>query len=197
MGEPLTTSDPEGVDPPYLFPAYVATRLRAPSRPLVSLPETPSEGSGPVFGESVVAAADHDLTRFGEREPLGQRIVVSGRVLEEGGRPVPHSLIEIWQANAAGRYRHDSDRHDAPLDPNFGGAGRCLTDTDGRYRFVTIKPGCYPWGNHPNAWRPAHIHFSLFGRAFSQRLVTQMYFCLLYTSPSPRDGLLSRMPSSA
>ena len=109
-------------------------------------------------------------------EPLGQRIVVSGRVLDEDGRPVRDSLVEIWQANAAGRYRHDVDRHDAPLDPNFDGAGRCLTDAEGRYRFVTIKPGAYPWGNHPNAWRPAHIHFSLFGRAFSQRLVTQMYF---------------------
>ena len=121
------------------------------------------------------ADARSDLPRH-DGEPLGQRIVVSGRVLEEDGRPVRDSLIEIWQANAAGRYRHDVDRHDAPLDPNFDGAGRCLTDSEGRYRFVTIKPGAYPWRNHPNAWRPAHIHFSLFGRAFSQRLVTQMYF---------------------
>jgi protocatechuate 3,4-dioxygenase beta subunit len=176
MGERPDRRDGEGADPPYLYSAYVATRLRAPSRPLVTLPLTPSEASGPVYGESAVAETDHDLTRFGEHEPLGQRIVVGGRVLEEDGRPVRNSLIEIWQANAAGRYRHDSDRHDAPLDPNFGGAGRCLTDADGRYEFVTIKPGCYPWANHPNAWRPAHIHFSLFGRAFSQRLVTQMYF---------------------
>jgi protocatechuate 3,4-dioxygenase, beta subunit len=164
------------VDPPYLHPDYVGTRLRAPALPLAALPHTLSERSGPVYGDSDVSAGDDDLTTRGEGEPLGQRIVVTGRVLEEDGRPVRDSLVEIWQANAAGRYRHDVDRHDAPLDPNFDGAGRCLTDADGRYRFVTIKPGCYPWGNHPNAWRPAHIHFSLLGRAFSQRLVTQMYF---------------------
>jgi protocatechuate 3,4-dioxygenase beta subunit len=164
------------VDPPYLYPAYVSTRLRAPSRPLVALPRTLSELSGPVYGPSDVTAADADLTCRGEGDPVGQRIVVSGRVLEEDGRPVRGSLVEIWQANAAGRYRHEIDRHDAPLDPNFDGGGRCLTDSEGRYRFVTVKPGAYPWGNHPNAWRPAHIHFSLFGRAFSQRLVTQMYF---------------------
>jgi protocatechuate 3,4-dioxygenase beta subunit len=163
-------------DPPYLHPEYVATRLRAPSQALVLLPHTLSELSGPVYGDSDVTAADADLTGRGDGDPLGQRIVVSGRVLEEDGKPVRDSLIELWQANAAGRYRHDVDRHDAPLDPNFDGAGRCLTDSEGRYSFVTIKPGCYPWGNHPNAWRPAHIHFSLFGRAFSQRLVTQMYF---------------------
>ncbi len=129
-----------------------------------------------MYGHLRVDPADADLTiRHGGR-PLGQLIVVSGSVVEEDGRPVRDSLIEIWQANAAGRYRHDSDAHDAPLDPNFDGGGRCLTDSEGRYRFLTIKPGAYPWGNHPNAWRPAHIHFSLFGRAFSQRLVTQMYF---------------------
>ena len=122
------------------------------------------------------AAADADLTNRHDGEPQGQRIVVSGRLLDEDGRPVRDSLIEIWQCNAAGRYRHDVDRHDAPLDPNFDGAGRCLTDSEGSYRFVTIKPGAYPWRNHDNAWRPAHIHFSLFGRAFTQRLVTQMYF---------------------
>jgi protocatechuate 3,4-dioxygenase, beta subunit len=166
----------DDVDPPYLHPDYIATRLRAPSQPLVLLPHTASELSGPIYGESDVTAADSDLTCRGEGSPLGQRIVVSGRVLEEDGKPVRDSLIEIWQANSAGRYRHDVDRHDAPLDPNFDGAGRCVTDSEGRYSFVTIKPGCYPWGNHPNAWRPAHIHFSLFGRAFSQRLVTQMYF---------------------
>jgi protocatechuate 3,4-dioxygenase beta subunit len=164
------------VDPPYLYPDYVGTRLRAPTRPLVALPHTLSELSGPVYGASDVSAGDADLTTRGPGDPLGQRIVVTGRVVEEDGRPVRDSLVEIWQANAAGRYRHDVDRHDAPLDPNFDGAGRCVTDAEGRYRFVTIKPGCYPWGNHPNAWRPAHIHFSLFGRAFSQRLVTQMYF---------------------
>ena len=120
--------------------------------------------------------SDSDLTRQHAGEPLGQRIVVSGRVLGSDGKPLRGQLIEIWQANAAGRYRHAVDTHDAPLDPNFSGAGRCLTDDDGRYRFVTVKPGIYPWGNHPNAWRPAHIHFSLFGRAFTERLVTQMYF---------------------
>ena len=153
-----------------------ATRLRAPLEPLLLLPQTLSELTGPVFGDGAVGELDDDLTRRHGGQPLGQRIVVSGRVLEEDGRPVRDTLVEIWQANAAGRYRHDVDRHDAPLDPNFTGAGRCLTDDEGRYRFVTIKPGAYPWGNHPNAWRPAHIHFSLFGRAFTQRLVTQMYF---------------------
>jgi protocatechuate 3,4-dioxygenase beta subunit len=164
------------VDPPYLFEPYVSTRLRAPLKPLVTLPETQSELTGPVYGHDRVSAADADLTSRHDGRPLGQLIVVSGRVLEEDGRPVRDSLVEIWQANAAGRYRHDVDRHDAPLDPNFDGAGRCLTDPEGGYRFVTVKPGAYPWQNHPNAWRPAHIHFSLFGRAFTQRLVTQMYF---------------------
>ena len=176
----------DDVDPPYLHPAYVATRLRAPSQPLVPLPHDLSVLTGPVYGEAAVRETDADLTCRGEGEPIGQRIVVAGRVLEEDGRPVQGSLIEIWQANAAGRYRHEDDRYDAPLDPNFYGAGRCLTDVDGRYAFVTIKPGCHPWGNHPNAMRPAHIHFSLFGRAFSQRLVTQMYF--------PDDPLLPLDP---
>ncbi len=165
---------PDDGDPPYLHADYVSTRLRAPLRPLLALPET-ADLAVPVYGGSI-EHADADLTCRGEDRPLGQLIVVSGRVLEEGGRPVRESLVEIWQANAAGRYRHHVDRHEAPLDPNFDGAGRCLTDSEGRYRFVTVKPGAYPWGNHPNAWRPAHIHFSLFGRAFSQRLVTQMYF---------------------
>jgi protocatechuate 3,4-dioxygenase, beta subunit len=142
----------------------------------VSLPETLSELTGPVYGEDDVAAADSDLTRQFDGEPLGERIVVTGRVLDGEGRPVRSALVELWQANAAGRYAHEVDQHPAPLDPNFGGAGRALTDGDGVYRFTTIKPGAYPWGNHPNAWRPAHIHFSLFGRAFTNRLVTQMYF---------------------
>jgi protocatechuate 3,4-dioxygenase beta subunit len=165
-----------GPDPPYLHEDYVSTRLRAPLRPLVTLPETESELTGPVYGHDRVSPGDADLTCRHDARPLGQLIVVSGRVLEEDGRPVRDSLVEIWQANAGGRYRHDVDRHEAPLDPNFDGAGRCLTDAEGSYRFLTIKPGAYPWGNHPNAWRPAHIHFSLFGRAFTQRLVTQMYF---------------------
>ena len=158
------------------WPAYRSTQLRCPRRPLVPLPERFRDLAGPVFGDGVVEAADDDLTRHGQAEPLGERIVVQGRVLDEDGRPIPGALVEVWQANAAGRYLHDRDRHPAPLDPNFTGAGRCLTDAEGRYRFVTVKPGAYPWGNHENAWRPAHIHFSLFGRQFVQRLVTQMYF---------------------
>ena len=155
---------------------YRSTRLRAPKRPLVVLPERFRDLSGPVFGEDAIEPDDSDLTRHGAGEPLGERIIVQGLVTDEDGRPLTGALVEVWQANAAGRYRHDVDRHPAPLDPNFAGAGRCLTDGDGRYRFVTIKPGAYPWQNHPNAWRPNHIHFSVFGRAFSERLVTQMYF---------------------
>jgi protocatechuate 3,4-dioxygenase beta subunit len=164
------------VDPPLDWPDYRSTQTRAPSRPLVVLPHALSELSGPVYGNGDVDAADADLTRHGEGEPLGERIVVTGRVLDEDGRAIRNALVEVWQANAAGRYRHEVDLHPAPLDPNFSGAGRCLTDGEGRYRFVTVKPGAYPWGNHENAWRPAHIHFSIFGRAFTQRLVTQMYF---------------------
>jgi protocatechuate 3,4-dioxygenase beta subunit len=163
-------------DPPYLYPDYRSTTTRAPTRPLLPLPEELHALAAPVFGDDNVSAADADLTVQGGGEPLGERIIVAGRIVDEDGKPVPHALIEIWQANAAGRYRHDVDRHPAPLDPNFTGAGRTLTDRDGAYRFVTVKPGAYPWRNHPNAWRPAHIHFSLFGRAFTQRLVTQMYF---------------------
>jgi protocatechuate 3,4-dioxygenase, beta subunit len=173
-------------DPPYDWPDYRSTALRAPKRPLVPLPATETELTGPAFGHEAIGELDHDLTRQHAGEPLGERIVVSGRVLEPDGRPVRSALIEIWQANAAGRYLHLHDQHPAPLDPNFGGAGRCLTDEDGSYRFVTIKPGAYPWKNHPNAWRPAHIHLSLFGRAFTNRLVTQMYF--------PGDPLLSLDP---
>jgi protocatechuate 3,4-dioxygenase, beta subunit len=167
------TRDP---DPPYLSPDYVGTRLRAPRKPLLLLPQRLSELTGPAFGEADVRPGDADLTRQHEGEPLGERIIVSGRILDSGGRPVRSALIEIWQANAAGRYRHHVDQHPAPLDPNFTGGGRVLTDDEGRYRFVTIKPGAYPWKNHDNAWRPAHIHLSIFGRAFSERLVTQMYF---------------------
>jgi len=165
-----------GVDPPYLYPEYRSTVRRAPQNPLLVLPHTLSETSGPAFGEGAVEELDADLTRQHAGDPLGERIVVSGRVTDDRGHPVRNTLVEIWQANAAGRYAHQVDQHPAPLDPNFTGAGRCLTDDDGRYRFVTIKPGAYPWGNHPNAWRPQHIHFSLFGRAFTERLVTQMYF---------------------
>ena len=164
------------IDPPYLSPDYRSTVTRAPSRVLLPLPEEVHDLRAPVFGEDAVAPGDADLTTQGPGEPLGERIVVTGRVLDEAGRPIPNALLEVWQANAAGRYVHEGDQHPAPLDPNFTGAGRTLTDDDGRYRFVTVKPGAYPWRNHPNAWRPAHIHFSLFGRAFTQRLVTQMYF---------------------
>src|SRR5689334_7573036 len=162
--------------PDYLYPGYRSTVKRSPSRPLVPLAHTLTEVTGPVFGYGDVKPTDSDLTRQHEGDPIGERIVVSGRLLDNNSRPVAHALIELWQANAAGRYRHAVDDHDAPLDPNFTGTGRVLTDGEGRYRFTTIKPGAYPWRNHPNAWRPAHIHFSVFGRMFTQRLVTQMYF---------------------
>jgi protocatechuate 3,4-dioxygenase, beta subunit len=158
------------------YPGYRSTRWRAPDRPLVPLPEELHSLEGPVFGEDAIQENDDDLTRQHVGEPLGERIIVHGRVLDEDERPISNALVEVWQANAAGRYRHEVDQHPAPLDPNFSGAGRCLTDREGRYRFVTVKPGAYPWTNHENAWRPAHIHFSIFGRVFTQRLVTQMYF---------------------
>src|SRR5512139_2105395 len=177
-GPPLTQYRRDDVDvhPPLAYPDYRGTVLRAPPQPLVVLPQRLTEVTGPLLGEERVGDLDHDLTRQHAAEPIGQRIVVHAQVLDGDGRPVPHTLIEIWQANAAGRYRHAVDTWPAPLDPNFDGAGRALTDAEGRYRFVTVKPGAYPWKNHDNAWRPAHIHFSLFGRAFAQRLVTQMYF---------------------
>lgn len=163
-------------DPPYLYPDYGSTRLRAPSRPLVLLPNAMSDMTGPTFGPDDVSASDADLTGHHAGEPIGERIIVAGTVRDTDGRPVRGGLVEIWQANAAGRYQHDIDDHDAPLDPNFTGFGRVLTDNHGRYRFVSVKPGPYPWRNHHNAWRPAHIHLSLFGSEFRQRLVTQMYF---------------------
>ena len=172
--------------PPYLYPDYVSTRLRAPKKPLIILPRTLSDTTGPAYGRGPIGEMDDDLTRQHEGEPLGERIVVTGRVVDGDERPVRGSLIEIWQANAAGRYTHHLDRHPAPLDPNFSGAGRCLTDDEGRYRFVTVKPGAYPWKNHHNAWRPAHIHLSLFGEAFRSRLITQMYF--------PGDPLFGQDP---
>jgi protocatechuate 3,4-dioxygenase beta subunit len=165
-----------GTQPNHLHPAYVSSIKRAPSRPLVYLPHTLSEITGPTFDSSRIHPKAFDLTRQHLGEPLGERIVVSGRVLDEDARPVPHTLVEIWQANAAGRYLHKVDQHNAPLDPNFTGCGHMLTDAGGRYRFVSIRPGAYPWKNHHNAWRPAHIHFSVFGPAFATRLVTQMYF---------------------
>jgi protocatechuate 3,4-dioxygenase, beta subunit len=165
----------EDVDPPLLYPDYRSTTLRAPQRPPIIVPDRFRDLENPVYGHDI-READNDLTRQHSGDPQGERIIVTGRVVEEDGRPVPNTLVEIWQANAGGRYRHEGDQHPAPLDPNFSGAGRTLTDADGKYEFLTVKPGAYPWKNHPNAWRPAHIHFSLFGRAFSSRLVTQMYF---------------------
>jgi len=162
--------------PPYLFPDYKSTVLRSPKRPLIPLEHTLTEVTGPVYGAEMVRPNDNDLTRQHGGEPHGERIIVAGRVTDEDGRPLPDTLIEIWQANAAGRYLHEWDQHPAPLDPNFSGGGRCVTDAQGHYRFTTIKPGAYPWGNHANGWRPAHIHYSLFGPAFATRLVTQMFF---------------------
>ncbi len=175
-----------GIQPDYLSPPYASTVKRSPSQPLILLPQSLSEMTGPVFGHERIAPADADLTRQHPGEPLGERIIVAGRVLDEDGRPVRNTLIEVWQANAAGRYQHKNDTHDAPLDPNFTGTGRTMTDEQGRYRFVTIRPCAYPWRNHPNAWRPAYIHFALFGNAFATRLVTQMYF--------PGDPLLAFDP---
>lgn len=166
------------VQPPYLHPPYTSTVRRGPTRTLVPLPQSLSELTGPVYGHSDVGELDHDLTRNAARtgEPLGERILVNGRLLDDRGHPIANALIEVWQANAAGRYMHKVDQHAAPLDPNFYGAGRVLTNANGEYQFTTIRPGAYPWGNHYNAWRPAHIHFSVFGTNFLQRLVTQMYF---------------------
>lgn len=164
------------LDPPYLAPDYKSTVLRSPGKALVMPPAGMTELTGPKFFANDIRASDSDLTVHGSGEPIGERIIVHGRVTDAYGKPVRNSLLELWQANSAGRYIHKLDTHPAPLDPNFVGAGRTITDADGNYRFVTIKPGPYPWKNHTNAWRPAHIHFSLFGRAFTQRLVTQMYF---------------------
>jgi protocatechuate 3,4-dioxygenase beta subunit len=174
------------MDPPLLWPDYKSTVLRAPSRALVTFPHTLTELTGPMLGDSLVGQLDYDLTRQHAGEPLGERIIVHGRVLDGDGRPLRNTLIEVWQANSAGRYPHKVDQHPAPLDPNFTGVGRCVTGDDGSYRFVTVRPGAYPWRNHDNAWRPAHIHFSLFGRVFTQRLVTQMYF--------PGDPLFDQDP---
>lgn len=177
-----------GSHPPFISPGYKSTILRGPTKPLVPLKPSLSELTGPVFGHESLHSSDNDLTKNSivDGPPQGERIVVTGRVLDEDGRPQPNTLLEIWQANAAGRYAHEADQHDAPLDPNFLGSGRCVSDENGVYRFHTIKPGAYPWPNHKNAWRPNHIHFSLFGPGFATRLVTQMYF--------PGDPLLPLDP---
>jgi protocatechuate 3,4-dioxygenase beta subunit len=179
VGDTPTSYDRDGADvhPPLDYPAYKSTQLRHPKQPLIYLPQGLTEVTGPALGSTeVFGKLDNDLTRQHDGEPIGERIIVTGRVLDTEGKPLRNTLVEIWQANAAGRYRHRWDRFPAPLDPNFSGAGRCVTDEEGRYSFVTVKPGPYPWGNHYNAWRPSHIHFSLLGRAFAQRLVTQLYF---------------------
>jgi protocatechuate 3,4-dioxygenase, beta subunit len=183
---PHYASDPAGTHPPLKSPGYHSTVLRAPLRAPIELAQRLTEITGPLLGDGRVGKHDNDLTRQHDQEPIGQRIVVSGRLLDGNGRAVPASLVEVWQANAAGRYLHTRDNWPAPIDPNFTGLGRALTDEDGRYEFTTIRPGAYPWRNHHNAWRPAHIHFSVFGRAFTQRLVTQMYF--------PDDPLFSQDP---
>ncbi len=175
-----------GTHPDYRWPDYRSTLTRGPSQPLVAIAPGPDDLAPLVVPADLFAPHDADLTRQSTGAPLGERIVVSGRVIDEDGTPVRDSLVELWQCNAAGRYRHPADNHDAPLDPHFAGFGKTLTDADGNYRFVTIKPGAYPWGNHRNAWRPAHLHFSLFGNVHAQRLVTQMYF--------PGDPLLGFDP---
>ncbi|ADO69142.1 protocatechuate 3,4-dioxygenase subunit beta [Stigmatella aurantiaca] len=172
--------------PDYVFEPYQSTLLRGPTQPLVRIPATPSELTGPAFSRTILGEHEDDLTQGHAGAPQGERLIVSGRVLDENGRPVRHALVEVWQANAAGRYLHARDQHDAPLDPHFTGEGRVFTDEHGRYRFTTIRPGAYPWRNHYNAWRPAHIHFSLFGAGLGTRLVTQMYF--------PGDALLPYDP---
>ncbi|WP_239992380.1 protocatechuate 3,4-dioxygenase subunit beta [Rhodopila globiformis] len=174
-----------GSQPPNDTPEYGSTRLRHPTRPLLRIPQGVTETTSPIFAESRFPPIA-DLSMATGKPALGERIIVRGRVIDEDERPVPNTMIEIWQANAAGRYDHPGDQHDAPLDPNFHGEGRVFTDTDGWYQFVSVKPGSYPWGNHYNAWRPNHIHYSLFGTGFGQRLITQMYF--------PGDPLLALDP---
>ena len=192
----------DGVQPPLLYPDYRSSVARAPNKPPIVLPHTMTETTGPLFGPDKLRPHDADLTRQHAGEPIGDRIIVTGRVLDENERPVTNALVETWQANAAGRYFHPLDSRNAPMDPNFTGGGRALTDDDGWYRFITIRPGYYPWGNHPNAWRPAHIHFSVFGPSFVSRVVTQMYFegdpmlpydpIYLQVPEAVRDRLVSR-----
>jgi len=188
MPNPTITPRDWSSHSPYIYPDYRSTPKRGPTRPLIPIKAALGELTQPVYGHDSIGELDHDLTRNARKngEPIGERMILAGQVLDEQRRPVRNTLIELWQANACGRYVHKKDQHDAPLDPNFLGAGRCLTDDEGRYKFLTIKPGAYPWGNHPNAWRPNHIHLSLFGNHFASRLVTQMYF--------PGDPLLAYDP---
>lgn len=176
----------KGTQPAYDYPGYRSTAKRHPKRKLTRFEHTLSEVTGPVFGSGWAGPNRADLTRQHKGEPIGERIIVAGRILDENGKPVPGTLVEMWQANAAGRYRHEVDQHDAPIDPNFTGAGQTITDKDGSWRFLTITPGHYPWRNDRNAWRAAHLHFSVFGPAFATRIVTQMYF--------PGDYLLEQDP---
>jgi len=185
----------KGTQPDFYFPPYISTIARSPRLPLVPLPRTVTEITGPVFGHGLIGDCDNDLTMQNAAQPIGELIFVHGRVLDEDGRPVRSALVEVWQANAAGRYRHKVDTYNAPLDPNFSGGGRTLTDEKGYYCFKTIKPGPYPWGNHHNAWRPSHIHFSLFGAGILSRLVTQMYFP---GDPlQPLDPIFNSIPDEA
>jgi len=177
---------PNTIDPPYLFDEYRSTQKRSPKEPLLAMPEGAFDVAGPLVPAGFIRKGDNDLTIRGKSMPLGERMFLAGRILDADGRPVRNSLVEIWQANASGRYHHPGDTHDAPLDPNFEGVGRTLTDDEGNYNFITVKPGSYPWPNHPYAWRPQHIHFSLLGNAPVQRLITQMYF--------PGDPLLDIDP---
>lgn len=188
--------------PPALTPGYKTSVLRSPQKALISLDSTLSEMTGPVFGHNQLGELDNDMilnfAKPGEMA-IGQRIIVHGRVLDETGRGIPNVLVEVWQANAGGRYRHAKESYIAPLDPNFGGCARCITDEDGHYRFRTVKPGAYPWPNGINDWRPAHIHFSLFGSGFGQRLISQMYFegdpmiwkCPIVATIPTREGIES------
>jgi protocatechuate 3,4-dioxygenase beta subunit len=185
MSEFLLRPYAPGTQPDNNTPTYRSTEFRHPTRPLLKIPQTVTELSGPQFSKSHFPPTDNVAVNNG-KEALGERIIVAGHVKDEDGRPVPNTMVEIWQANAAGRYNHERDQHDAPLDPDFKGIGRVFTDENGAYRFITIKPGAYPWGNHANAWRPNHIHFSLFGPGYATRLVTQMYF--------PGDPLLPLDP---
>ena len=172
----------------FISPEYKSSNLRGVSQNLVKIDPELSELTGPAFGQEVIGPLDHDLTKNGQvnGQPIGERIVLTGTVFDEVGKPVPNTLIEIWQAHDEGRYLDRVEEHESDIDPNFLGAGRCLTDEKGQYKFYTIKPGAYPWGNHPNAWRPNHIHLSLLGPCIASRIVTQMYF--------PGDPLLQYDP---